>query len=153
MYQGNLIHEDRPQIDVWLKLILGLVIALTLFLGLWLSRIDRTGAFFMFGITLFDALLFYCVIPRIYQIYSDRLKIVLGGPFSMVLLFKDIRSVNRVEGSNAAASTGIRFATSSKYVLEIARKGKLSVIVSPAQGEIFLDQLNQALKQYTSLSR
>ncbi len=148
MYQGNPIHEDRPQTAVWLKLVLGMVLAITLITGIVLINQDRAGALVMFAVTLFYAVLFYCIMPRSYQVYTDRLKIVLGGPLGMTILFKDIRSVTRVGGSSAFGSTGIRFATSSKYVLQIFRKGRLSVIISPSGGEVFLEQLNQALKSY-----
>ena len=148
MYQGNPIHEDRPQPAGWLKLVLGMVLVITLIMGIILISQDKVGALVMFAVTLFDAVLFYCIIPRSYQIYTDRLKIVLGGPFGMTILFKDIRSVTRVGGSNAFGSTGIRFATSNKYVVKIIRKGKMSVVISPSGGELFLEQLNQALKNY-----
>jgi hypothetical protein len=149
MYQGNPIHEDRPETTGWLKLVLGMVLALTLIMGIILISQDRVGALVMFAVTLFDAVLFYCIMPRSYQIYTDRLKVVLGGPFGMTVLFKDVRSVARVGGSHAFGSTGIRFATSSQYVVQISRKGKLSVIISPSGGELFLEQLNRAMKNYT----
>ena len=148
MYQGNPIHEDRPQTAVWLKLVLGMVLAITLIIGIVLINQDRAGALVMFALTLFYAVLFYGIMPRSYQIYTDRLKIVLGGPLGMTILFKDISSVTRVGGSSAFGSTCIRFATSSKYVVQIFRKGKMSVIISPSGGETFLEQLNQALKSY-----
>lgn len=106
----------------------------------------------MFAVTLFDGLLFYCVMPRSYQIFEDSIRINLSGPFQMRLDFKDIRSIFRVEGANALASTNIRFATSTAYVIEIARKGKIGVVISPSNGGAFLDQANQALKKYTASS-
>jgi len=147
-----LIFEDQPQTASWLKWLLGGVLALTLILGVIFLSVDVTASLVMFGVTLFDGLLFYCVIPRSYQIYEDHLKINLGGPFHTRLDFRDIRSISRVEGANALASTNIRFATSTAYVVEIARKGKIGVIISPSNGEVFLERANQALQQYTASS-
>jgi hypothetical protein len=149
MYLDNPVYEDRPQIDSWLKLLIGLVLGVTLVLGLVFIKLDRVGAIVLFAVTLFDALLFYCVTPRSYQIYSDRLKIRLGGPFSKTLFFKDVTSFKRVEGGNALASCGLRFSPSTRYVVEIRRKGKISVTLSPSGGEQFVEQLGQAVKNYT----
>jgi hypothetical protein len=149
MYQGNPIYSDHPQLVGWLKLILGLILTVTLIMGVVMLSFDWAAALIMFGVTLFDAALFYCILPRSYQIYTDRLKIVLGGHWGMNVLFKDIRSVSRAAGSSAFGSAGIRFATSPKYVVEIRRKGKLSVIISPSSGDLFLEQINQAWRNYT----
>jgi hypothetical protein len=146
MYKGNPIYEDHPQIAGWLKLLLGTILVITLIMGLILLSVDYFGALLMFGVTLFDLALFYCIMPSCYQVYPDRLKIVLGGPFGMTVLFKDIVSVSRVAGSTALGSSGVRLVTSSKYVVEIKRKGKMSVVISPGSGELFMEQLNQAMK-------
>jgi hypothetical protein len=142
----SLIHEDRPQQDVWLRLILFGVLGLTLVLGIVFLEIDRAGAKAMFGVTAFDALLFNFILPRSYQIYSNRLVIVLGRPFKMTIPYANITTVRKVSGSNALGSGGIRFATSTKFVVEVTRRKGLSVIISPSDGEIFLEQLGQAMK-------
>ena len=46
----------------------------------------------------------------------------------------------------AFAYSGIRFATSSKRVIEIVRKKGMNLVISPRNADIFLDQINQALK-------
>jgi hypothetical protein len=146
MKTENLIHEDRAQQDIWLKLVLFGVLGLTLILGLVFLEVDRAGAITMFCVTAFDALLFNFILPRSYQIYTDRLVIVLGRPFAMSIPYTNIKTVRKVSGSNALGSSGIRFATSTKFVVEIARKKGLSVIISPSDGELFLEQLAQAMK-------
>ncbi len=147
MQTENLIHEDRPQTDLWLKFILLGVLGLTLVLGFVLLEVDRLGAAIMFGVTAFDALLFNFILPRSYQIYTDRLVIVLGRPFAMTIPLTGIKTVRRVSGINALGSSGaIRFSTSTKFVVEITRKKGLSVIISPSDGEIFLDHLHRVMK-------
>jgi hypothetical protein len=143
------LYEDRPTLAGWLKLMIGAVLGLTLIMGLVFLLIDRWGALALFAVTLLDGLLFYSVIPRAYQVYSDRLTIVLGRPFSKTLYYRDIRSIRPVDGSQALASTGVRFATSTRYVLEISRPGRASVTISPSGGEQFQEQINQAWKNYT----
>lgn len=50
-----MIYEDTPKYDLWLKLILGGVLALTLILGIIFIFQDSEVALVMFGVTLFDA--------------------------------------------------------------------------------------------------
>ena len=86
--------------------------------------------------------------PRRYQIFQDRLKIVLGNPFALSIPFSIIKEVRPVSGSSTFAYWGIRLATSSKSVVEIVRSKGWNVVISPANRDMFLDQLTQALKDY-----
>ena len=97
----------------------------------------------MFGITLFDALLFKAILPRRYQIFEDGLKILMGWPFAINISFSNIKEVKPAEGRKALVYSGIRLATSTRYVIEIIRKKGLNIIISPSN-IMFLEQLNQA---------
>ena len=67
----NLIYEDTARYDFWLKILLGGILRLTLVLGiaslLWQ---DVEAASVMFGVTLFDALLFKVILPQRFQIFK-----------------------------------------------------------------------------------
>ena len=141
-----LIYEDGPRYDLWLKVILGGVIALTLVLGFVLLAVDILGAWIMFGTTLFDALLFRAIIPRRFQIFEDRVKILLGGPFALNIPLADISEVRSASGREAFIYWGIRFATSFSGIIEIVRRKGLSVVISPLNPEMFLEQANRALE-------
>lgn len=141
-----LLHEYKAEYDSWLKLIVGGTLALTLILGIVLLTVDLPAAWVMFGVTLFDALLFSSVLPRRYQIFQDRLKIVLGSPFAFSIPFATIREVRPASGSKALVYWGIHWATSSRSVVEIVRSQGLSVFISPANRNEFLQELTQALK-------
>jgi len=66
----NPVYEDTPRYDFWLKILLGGILGLTLVLGiaslLWQ---DVEAALVMFGVTLFDALLFKAILPQRFQIF------------------------------------------------------------------------------------
>jgi len=141
----ELVYEDTPRYDSWLKLMLGAILALTLILGFVLLPIDISGAGVMFGVTLFDALLFRAILPRRFQIYQDRVRIVLGGPLALNIPLLDIREARLASSSKAFVYWGLRFVTSVRGVVEIVRKRGLSVVISPANADTFLEQLNQAL--------
>lgn len=144
-----LIYEDTPRYDFWLKFILAGVLAVLFIVAVILLFKDVIGALVMFGATIFDALLLKSILPRRFQIFQDKLKIVMGGPFAMNISFSNIKEVRRAAGSKTFAYGGIRFATSTRYVVEIVRKKGMSVIFSPNSGEVFLEQLNQAIKAKT----
>ena len=145
-----MIYEDTPKYDLWLKLILGGVLALTLILGVIFIYRDTEAAIAMFGITVFDALLFKTILPRRFQIFEDRLKILLGGPFSINILLSNIAEVKPASSRKIFAYWGIRFATSTSNVVEVVRKKGLNLIISPRNDDMFLEQLNQALQSQSS---
>ena len=141
-----LIYEDSALYDPWLKIILGSTLALTLVMGIVFLPFDVAGAYVMFGVTLFDALLFNAILPRRYQIYQDRLRIVLGKPFAVSISFATIKEARSAAGSTIFIYWGIRFATSAKSVVEIVRSKGLNIVISPTDRDAFLEQLTQALQ-------
>jgi hypothetical protein len=150
MKTSVLIFEDIPKYDLWLKLILGGVLALTLILGVIFLYRDTEAAIATFGITVFDALLFKAILPRRFQIFEDRLKILLGGPFSINILLSNIEEAKPTSSRKVFAYWGNRFATSTSNVVEIVRKKGLNLIISPSNDDMFLEQLNQALLSQSS---
>jgi len=141
----ELVYEDTPRYDFWVKLILGGVLALTFVMGIVFLFEDIVAALVVFGVTLFDALLFKSILPQRFQIFQDKVKIVLGGPFAINIPLSDVKEVRSVSSSKALVYWGIRFATSIQSVVEIVRKKGLSLVISPANADMFLEQLNQAL--------
>ena len=139
-----LLYEDTPEYDSWLKLILGGVLALTFILGVVFISQDTEAALVMFGVTVFDALLFKAILPRRFQIFEDRLKILLGGPFAINIPLSNIAEVKTVSGSKVFAYSGIRFATSTKCVVEIVSRKGMNLVISPKNDDMFLELLNQA---------
>jgi hypothetical protein len=141
----GLVYEDTPRYDFWLKFLLAAILALTFIPGVIFLFTETTVAWVMFGATLLDALLLGAILPRRYQIYRDRVKIVLGGPFALNIPLSDIKEARSASGSQSYIYWGIRLATSSNGVIEIVRKKGLSLVISPANADRFLEQLDQVL--------
>ena len=141
-----LLHEDTARTDMWLKLMLGGILVMFLVLGGVLLFQDKEDAFGMFGVAVFYALLFKMIMPQRYQIYSDKVRIVLGGPFAWNIPFSTIKEVRPASGVSAFAYSGVRFATSSKNVVEIRRSRGCNVVISPSNKEIFLEQASRAMQ-------
>ena len=144
--ESSLLHEDTAEYDLWLKLLLGVILAFTLVMGFFLLSVDKTGAYIFLGVTVFDALLFYVVLPQRYQIWTDRVRIVLGRPFAVNIPLATIREARSASGSKAFAYWGVRFATSSKNVVEIVRHRGWNFVISPSNRELFLKRLAEVLK-------
>ena len=140
----NPVYEDTSRYDFWLKFILGSILTLTFVFGIFLLSEDVRAAGIFFGITLFDALLFKAILPRRYQIFEDRVRILMGGPFAMNIHFSNILEAKPVCGRKAFAYWGIRFATSTNYLVEIVRKKGLNLVISPRNGSMFLEELDKA---------
>jgi hypothetical protein len=145
-----LLYEDEPRTDIWLKLMLTGIQAMFLVLGIVLLFRDTEVAFIMFGVAIFDAVLFRLVMPRRYQVYSDKMRIVLGGPFGWNIPFSTIREARPSSGASTFVYNGVRFATSSRDVVEIRRSKGCSVVISPSNKDVFLEQLNRAMQMKTA---
>jgi len=143
------VYEDLAIYDLWLKLILWIVLGATFVAGLLFIREDIGAALAMLGVTLFDAALFKAILPRKFQIFEDRLRIVLGWTFGIDIPFSNIVDARSASGRKAFAYWGLRFATSTRHVVEIIRKKGLNLVMSPANEETFLEQLNRARRLAT----
>lgn len=145
---NNLVYEDTPRYDFWLKILLCGILGLTLVLGIVLLWQSVETALVMFGVTLFDVLLFKAILPQRFQIFEDALRIDLGGPFAINIPFSNISYVKSAASSKAFVYRGIRFATSFRGVVEIVRKKGLNLVISPTHDDLFLEQVNRALESY-----
>jgi hypothetical protein len=144
-----LSYEDIPKYDSWLKtFIIGLT-ALTLIPGLIFLFFNTELAITMFALTVFDGLLFYFIIPRRFQIYEDRLRIQLGGPLAFNLSLENINKARQGSRDDIFIYWGIKFGTSTSNVVEIVRKRGMNIIITPANYDEFLNQLNRAIPSPT----
>ena len=142
------VFEDGPVYDKLNKYLIGSILAVPLIVAIVLLTQDILGAAIMFGVTVFDALLFWCILPKRFLVYEDRVKIVLGGPFSYTIPLRDIISVRQATKDVAWVYWGMRLGTSLKFQVEIERKNGLSVLISPSMENDFIEQLNQARDNY-----
>ncbi|MFC2014015.1 hypothetical protein ACFLU8_03960 [Chloroflexota bacterium] len=142
-----LLYEDRARYDCWLRLILFGIPIILLIVGIILIPEDREGVIAVFSGSLFVIFLFYLVLPKKHQVFEDKLKIVLGWPLYVDIALTNISDSQITSGRKAFAYWGIRFATSSKSVVEIIRKRGLNIVISPGNGPLFVDRLREACKQ------
>jgi hypothetical protein len=142
------IYVDGAKYDIWLKLLLGGVIAILLITSIILSFDDPWNALIMFGVTAFNALLFYTILPHRYEVWSDRIRVVLGGPFAFSISFSSVAELRAGVGWNAIAYPGVRLATSTRTVVEIVRSRGWNMVISPSDRDMFLERAGQALEDW-----
>ena len=141
-----LLYEDIPRTDIWLKLMLAGIPMIFLVIGIILLFQDMANAFGMFGVTIFYAVLFRIVMPHKYEVYNDKVRIAMGGPFAWNIPFSTIKEVRVASSASAFAYNGVRFATSSSSVVEIRRSKGCNVVISPSNKDVFLEQIRTAMK-------
>ena len=143
---AHLLHVDTPRVALPLKALFVSIVVTTFVLGIWFLFADLTAAILMFALTAFEALLFRAVMSQRYELYSDRLRIVLGSPLAFNIPRHSIVEARAASGEKAYFYRGLRFATSSEGVVEIVRRKGLNVVISPADRDTFLHELAQAAK-------
>ena len=148
MQSQVVVFEDKPAYDKLNTYLVGGIVAIPLIIAIILLPQDILGAAIMFGVTVFDAILFWCILPKRFLVYEDRLKIVLGGPFSYTIPFQDIINVRQATKDMAWVYWGMRLGTSLKYQVEIERKNGLGVIISPSMENEFIEQLKLVRDNY-----
>jgi hypothetical protein len=141
-----LIHEEKGEIAPWFKLIF--LIPLGLFIGGIVSAFTSELEAFLvlLGEAVLFTAIFYFIVPRKYQIHQDKLRIVLGSPLAINIPLTTIKEARHSSGAKAYAFSGIRLATSTRSVIEIIRSRGMNYVISPQNGDVFLEQLNLVLK-------
>jgi len=142
-----LVYESPARVENWFQLVIFGVIAVTLIPAIILVQIELIGAWVMFGVTVFDAALFYFIVPRSYQIYTNKVVIVLGKPFRINLPLSSIKSVGHASDSSAFVFFGMQFATSHRDLVKLERRFGTSVLISPSNPNMFIEQLEEVLDQ------
>ena len=152
-----LLYEDRPRYDTWFKLLVVFIPTLVLTLGfLFLYRVlpsksesgATIGASYLFAVAAFDSVLFWAITPRKFQVFEDKLKIVLGNHLSFSISFDTIKEARRAAGRKALAYWGLRFTTSTRNVVEIMRSKGVQVVISPDNADLFLLNFNKELSDW-----
>jgi hypothetical protein len=141
-----LVHEEKVAYNPWFRVIavipVGLFIASIIFAG----KQEFEPFLTLLGDAVIFTLIFYCVLPRKYQIYEDRLRIVLGAPFAINIPLSTIKEIRHSSGFKAFFYSGVRFATSTGYIVEIVRNKGMNYVITPRNGDLFIDFLDQAVK-------
>ena len=148
----SVVYQDNTNKDVWLKLVLA--IPLLIFVGTALHSLAVNAietAIAIFGVAVLILLIFWIVIPRKYVMLDSKVKIVLGGPLSFTISFKNIETARIPRGITFGIN--LPSSISSKHAVEIIRKKGMKLNITPDNRELFLKNLEKAIddwKKYNS---
>ena len=141
------IYEEQADYAPWFKLIFliptGLIVGGVI--AAFSPEVEASIPLIIEGA--FVVLLFYFILPRKYQILQYGLRIVLGKPFHIDISLSTIKEVKQEPGIKTYAYSGVRFATSTKNVVEIIRTKGMNYVISPQNSSIFMEQLNSTVKE------
>ncbi len=141
-----LLYQADPVYGLLLKIILPVVPLLLLGSAAYLRlRGEQTGGLVLVGESVLVGLIFWIVFPRKYRVYEDHLSIVLGGTLSVNIGFEKVVSI---EITNRTALTANFVTTIARTYVLIARKGALSIAITPKSYEGFVQNANLALNDW-----
>jgi hypothetical protein len=161
---SNLVYEDNPwalkgtyweQEQAWLNRggsqsfgAMSPYLILIFIAGLIVGMIKIEQFLIVMIITLFImAVVALALYPTKYQIYDDRIRVVLGWIFHFDIPFSNIQKVT--EGTSKDLGVlNLNFINSysSDYVLHITRKHRIKINITPSNRTLFLENLNNAMK-------
>ncbi|MBN1375254.1 MAG: PH domain-containing protein [Dehalococcoidia bacterium] len=147
---GYIVYEDRPHTDVWIKLTFLIPTVIILVIALIFSGFDPQSSSYSIceaaGIAILMALLYFFVIPVKYCILNDKVRIGFRGPFSFNIPFEHIRSIYKARWWTIGINFPANFSQSN--MLEIRRKGRLAVTITPADKTAFIDNFKLAYENW-----
>ena len=141
-----LLYEDQPSYGLFLRLLFVIVpgVLLAASVYLWSSG-EGSGGLALLAEAFLIGFIFWIVFPRSYRVYEDHLRIVLGGPFSVKVGFDRIKAIRVTR----RLILSINFVTRLSWdYVEIARKGGLSVAITPRDNNLFVENANRALSEW-----
>jgi hypothetical protein len=142
----------------WANALLGVLLAGAV---VALAALSITGAMPLWGglLTLagpvFVVVLIWAILPRRFEIYDDRL--VMAFPLWRYDIALDTIALARpASWWQSYGYAGVRFATAPSKAVELRRRGRTflsrpNMVISPADRELFLAELNAALGRYRRL--
>lgn len=154
--------ENKVKYDAWVKPLLAFPIVLLIGLGI-LFYIDAYSrdifpkepeseslmAFYVMIVTAVIVLaVYWFTLPRSICVYRDKIKIVFGG-FTWNIPFENAVSVKAARG--LVVWWGYSCITSYGSQIEILRKNRMKIRVSPGNRDQFLEYANRALEDWRKI--
>ena len=145
-----LLYQDKPTYGLLLKLIIVIVPVALLAASIYvLSLGDSSGGLALLVEVFIVGFIFWIVFPRRYQVYEDHVRIVLGGPFSVKVEFAKIEAIR----ITSRFVFSVNFVTRlTKSYVEIAKKSGLSIVITPRDDDLFVENANRAFNRWVKTS-
>ncbi len=135
----------KPRYDKWLWPALMVLPLLPLGrAGLLAAAGELQWAWVMLGVTVLVLLALWSVLPRTFELWPDRIRIVLGWPWSLNIPLDTIAEVLPPPSVAAWIRWGAGFATSFKTPVQIRRTKGMTIVLSPDNPVGFVESVRMA---------
>lgn len=153
------IFEDSIKYDLWIKVVLVLSLVLLIVLGVLFdadargsdifpgepAAESRTGSFVLFAAAVFLLAVYWLILPRTIAVSQEGL-ILRFRAFSWNIPFTTIRSIEPASGMIVWWAHS--WITSYESQIEIIRKNRLKIRISPSRRDQFLEHAHKALADW-----
>ena len=144
-----MITRTAPKYDLWILGLICVAPVVTLVLGIILIVVEGIGVGAgVLAVSVFTGPLYWSVLPRKYELQPDKMRIVLGWPFALNVPFSTVEEVRPARWINTLAYSGLRFATSVRTPVVVARRRGWNIVISPRDRGEFLETALRALSSY-----
>lgn len=154
-----IIHEGSIKYETWAKVLLGFPIVLVTAMGFYFNHMARSqdgisavtvhgfqiASLILFATGPFILFIYWLVLPTKIGIYQDRIRIKYGQ-FYWNVRFETIEAMKPASGIPSVWSNSS--VTSYRNQIEIVRKKKMNIRLSPDNRDQFLDYANRALTDW-----
>lgn len=154
------IFEDSIKYDLGIKVVLVLSLALLVSLGILFyadaynsdifpgesAAESRIGAFALFAATVFLLAVFWLILPRTIAVSQEGV-ILRFRAFSWNIPFATVKSIKSASG--IIVWWAHSWITSYRSQIEITRKHRLKIRVSPSRRDLFLEYAHRAFADWT----
>lgn len=156
---GGILYEFPLKYERWAKILLAFPPLLLVGMGILFARLARTpglipgetepglriASWVLFATAPFILFVYWLVLPTKIFIHQDRIRVQYGR-FYWNVRFDTIESVQATRGIPPAWSNSS--VTSYRNQIEIVRKGRRSIRLSPDNRDRFLHQVNRTLSDW-----
>ncbi len=143
------IYEEKLKIGLVLKILFIFIFGVIIVPTTWLFYMGKTvGAWILLIILVFTTMLLFAILPRKYQIFNNKIKVVCGL-LRINIPFDDIKIIEIRPPSNIYVSLeALRFGTGTgKKCVMIKRKQGMNILIQPIDAERFIEMLNNTMKK------
>jgi hypothetical protein len=151
------IFEDDIQYDAWVKPLLALpIIVLVVLAALFYidghysnvfarhpARVSRVAFFVVLFSTALVLAVYWLLLPKKIKVCQEGINVQFGS-FSWKIPYRTIEAVKAAKG--LFTGSALSLTTSYKSQIEIVRKGRLKIRISPHSRDQFLEMANRALE-------
>jgi hypothetical protein len=148
-----MITAFQPRYDRWVlapgvcsAAVIVAVTALELTFGGWVLAVSYLTTATVLLVVLWS------FIPRSYELWPDRFRIISGWPFSLRVPFGTVTEVYPPGAKNSLTQWGLKFAPSRRTTVKIKRSKGRDVVINPCDRTKFMEQVQVYLAEYRGRS-